>query len=338
MNISDFDYSLPDEQIARYPTDVRSQSRLLALGRTSGCIGHHVFHELPSLLQPGDLLVCNDTRVIPARLFGHKATGGRIEIFVERVLDNHRVVAHVKGGRSLKPQSTVRVGDVDFEMMGRVDDLFELRCISDVPVSEVIDRLGDIPLPHYMSRAVEQSDHERYQTVFASAKGSVAAPTAGLHFDELILQKLRDKNIRIETVTLHIGAGTFAPVRTEDIRQHTMHSEYVHVPESVCQAVYEAKASGGRVIAVGTTAARSLETAAASGQLTPFSGDTTLFMYPGKQFHCIDALITNFHLPRSTLLMLVSAFAGRENVLRAYQTAIEQKYRFFSYGDAMFIA
>lgn len=338
MQLSDFDYDLPPELIARYPLDKRSASRLLCLDKQSGVITHRQFIDLPELISPNDLFVCNNTEVIPARLFGTKETGGRIEMLVERILDQHRVLAHIRASKSPKPQTVLSFADnIRFEVLGRVDDLFELRCLDERPVLHVLEAIGEIPLPHYFRRAPEESDKTRYQTIYAEHKGSVAAPTAGLHFDHELFQVLKKKGIGIAYVTLHIGAGTFAPVRVDDITQHKMHSEHVEVSASVCEQIKATRARGGRVIAVGTTAARSLETASLSGDLKPFSGDTDIFIYPGFTFKCVDALVTNLHLPGSTLLMLVSALGGYENIMHAYHEAISERYRFFSYGDAMLI-
>jgi len=338
MKLSDFDYHLPPELIARFPLAARSASRLLCLNRQTGEIIHRQFTDLPDLLIPQDLLITNNTRVIPARLRGRKKTGGKVEVLVERILDHDRVLAHVRGGGSIKMGSEIFFeNNIQFEMSGRRDELFELRCLDPRPVSQVIDEMGELPLPPYFERNPEASDFDRYQTIFSTEKGSVAAPTAGLHFDEALLNKIRDKNIQIETITLHVGSGTFAPVRTNDITQHKMHAEFLEVSDTICESIKKTKASHHRVIAVGTTVCRSLETASRAGEIKPYSGETDIFIYPGFHFNCVDALITNFHLPRSTLLMLVSAFAGYENIMRAYQEAIEKKYRFFSYGDAMLI-
>jgi len=338
MKLSDFDYQLPNELIARYPLPERSSSRLLCLNRKTGEISHQKFIELPELLSANDLLVANNTQVIPARLFGRKKTGGKVEILIERILDRSRILAHVRGGGSIKIGSEILfINDIKFEMLARHDELFELRCLQQKSVIEIIDEIGELPLPPYFERAPEQSDLTRYQTIFSEKKGSVAAPTASLHFDENIIKKLAEKNIGLEKITLHVGSGTFLPVRTEDIKQHKMHSEYLDVSAENCLAIQKTKQKQGKIIAVGTTVCRSLETAARSGILQPFSGDTDIFIYPGFKFNCIDALITNFHLPGSTLLMLVSAFAGYEQAMRAYHLAIENKYRFFSYGDAMLI-
>jgi S-adenosylmethionine:tRNA ribosyltransferase-isomerase len=338
MKLQDFEYELPSELIARYPLEKRSASRLLCLNSETGAIVHRQFADLIELISPNDLLVCNNTQVIAARLMGHKQSGGKIEMLVERVLDEHRVLAHIRASKSPKPQSLlIFQNKITFEVIQRHDDLFELRCHDPRPVLDVIEDIGQIPLPPYFHRQPEESDKERYQTIYAAHKGSVAAPTAGLHFDHDLFKQLKAKNVAIAYVTLHIGAGTFAPVRVENITEHRMHAEYIVVSPEVCEQVKKTKACGGRIIAVGTTAARSLETASRSGQIQPFTGDTDIFIYPGFQFNCVDALITNLHLPGSTLLMLVSALGGYENIKYAYQAAVEERYRFFSYGDAMFV-
>jgi S-adenosylmethionine:tRNA ribosyltransferase-isomerase len=338
MLLSDFEYELPPNLIARYPLEERSASRLLCLDSQTNQLTHRHFIDLISLLNPNDLLVLNDSRVIPARLWGTKETGGQVEILVERVLDRHRVLAHVRASKSPRPQTyLILTPDVRFEVLGRQNDLFELRCDHEKSVLDVIESIGEIPLPPYFQRDPEESDKERYQTIYAKHKGSVAAPTAGLHFDANLFAQLREKGIETASLTLHVGAGTFAPVRVDNIEQHRMHAEYIEVPHSLCDKIKNTKAKGGRVIAVGTTTARSLETASRDGEIKPFAGDTNIFIYPGFQFHCVDALITNFHLPGSTLLMLVSAFAGHELIMTAYREAVEQAYRFFSYGDAMFL-
>lgn len=338
MKKHEFYFELPDELIAQSPPQQRGASRLLVLDGGSGGIQDQQFADLPTLLRPGDLLVFNDTRVIPARLFGHKESGGRVELLVERVLDQHRVLAHVRASKSPKPGTRlVLEGGVQAQMVARHDDLFELRFDDERSVMEVLEAHGHLPLPPYIERAADEHDDERYQTVYAKHKGSVAAPTAGLHFDDALLAQLADHGVEFAYVTLHVGAGTFRPVRTDDIREHQMHSEYLEVSQRTCDAIAATHARGGRVIAVGTTSVRSLETAARTGQLQPYAGDTDIFIYPGYQFKVIDALITNFHLPESTLLMLVSALAGREHIMTAYQHAVSQRYRFFSYGDAMLI-
>ncbi|MCY1429110.1 S-adenosylmethionine:tRNA ribosyltransferase-isomerase [compost metagenome] len=302
----------------------------------SGALAHRHFADILDLLHPGDLMVFNNTRVIPARLFGQKASGGRLEILVERVLDNRRVLAHVRASKSPKPGTLIQIdGGGEAEMLQRHDSLFELGFAEDV--LPLLDRVGHMPLPPYIDRPDEDADRERYQTVYAERAGAVAAPTAGLHFDQALLETIRAKGVETAFVTLHVGAGTFQPVRVERIEEHKMHHEWLEVGQDVVAAVAACRARGGRVVAVGTTSVRSLESAARDGELKPFSGDTDIFIYPGRPFHVVDALVTNFHLPESTLLMLVSAFAGYPETMAAYAEAVEQGYRFFSYGDAMFI-
>ncbi len=336
MRVSDFRFDLPDRLIARHPLAERCASRLLCLDGPSGELTHRHFTDLLELLRPGDLMVFNNTRVIPARLFGRKETGGQLEILVERVLDERRVLAHVRSSKSPKPGSRILLGeDATATMLARHDALFELEF--DQPVLALLDRIGHMPLPPYIDRPDDSADRERYQTVYAARSGAVAAPTAGLHFDQAMLQALDELGVVTTEVTLHVGAGTFQPVRVERIEDHHMHSEWLEVSQEVVDAVNACKARGGRVIAVGTTSVRSLESAARDGALKPFSGDTDIFIYPGRPFHVVDALVTNFHLPESTLLMLVSAFAGYPETMAAYQAAVDNDYRFFSYGDAMFI-
>lgn len=337
FKLTDFDYCLPHGLVAKYPLPQRSASRMLRLCRTHGAVSHLQIIDLPDLLSPNDLLVFNDTRVIPARLFGVKPTGGKVEILVERVLPEGKALAHIKG-KSLKTGTKIIVENaITIEITGRQDNLFEVQFPCQDSIFCLLQQYGHIPLPHYMERDDEALDVERYQTVFARHQGAVAAPTAGLHFDAPLLQRLKHKGIEFAYVTLHVGAGTFQPVRTENITAHNMHAEYAEVSEQVCQQIDACKKRGGRVVAVGTTSVRSLETAAGQTRPGPFSGETNIFIYPGYQFRCVDALLTNFHLPKSTLLMLVSAFAGHENVMNAYQDAVRQQYRFFSYGDAMLI-
>ena len=338
MRVADFHFELPEQLIARHPLAERRASRLLVLEGESGLLNHRQFSDLLDYLRPGDLMVFNNTRVIPARLFGQKASGGKLEILIERVLDTHRVLAHVRSSKSPKPGSQILIeGGGSAEMLARHDALFELRFAE--PVLPLLDRVGHMPLPPYIDRPDEASDRERYQTVYSDKDkaGAVAAPTAGLHFDEALLAAIRDKGVDTAFVTLHVGAGTFQPVRVERIEDHHMHSEWLEVTQGVVDAVAACRARGGRVIAVGTTSVRSLETAAQGGELKAFSGDTSIFIYPGRPFHVVDALVTNFHLPESTLLMLVSAFAGYRATMAAYAAAVEHGYRFFSYGDAMFI-
>ena len=338
MRVSDFDYELPRDLIADHPARPRSSSRLLELD-AAGVLRDRRMGDFPDLLEAEDLLVFNNTRVIPARLFGHKASGGRVEVLVERLLDEQRVVAHVRASKAPRAGSVLRLGEpgLQVEVLGRDGDLFELRFAGEVPVLDLLDRYGHVPLPPYIERPDQHADRDDYQTLYAQHPGAVAAPTAGLHFDAALLEQLSSRGIEMAFVTLHVGAGTFQPVRVERLADHVMHAEYVRVDETVCAAVAAARARGGRVVAVGTTVVRSLESAAAGGGLRPFSGDTRLFITPGYRFQVVDALLTNFHLPQSTLLMLVCAFAGFEPVMAAYRHAIRERYRFFSYGDAMFV-
>jgi len=338
MKLQDFDYDLPKELIAAKPLAERSASRLLVLNKRSGDIRHKHFVEILDSLEAGDLLVFNNSRVIPARLFGKKITGGQVEMLIERVLDNHKVLAHVKASKAPKPGTQIQLQEgSQFICEGREGDLFILTLTATKTVWDLMMEVGHIPLPHYMEREDEQFDRERYQTVYAKPEGSVAAPTAGLHFDMALLEALKQKGVHFAYVTLHVGAGTFQPVRVDNITEHKMHSERIEVSPEVVEAVNQSKANGKRVIAVGTTSVRCLETAAQSGVLKAYKGETTIFIYPGYKFKVIDAMITNFHLPQSTLLMLISAFAGTDNVRHAYQAAINERYRFFSYGDAMLI-
>lgn len=336
-----FHYDLPEHLIAAAPTAERTGSRLLCLDGPTGALAHRQFPDLLGLVQPGDLMVFNNTRVLPARLLGRKPSGGKVEVLVERVLGEHEAIAHVRASKAPKPGDALLFGEgadqLVVTMQGREGDLFRLAFDPARPLRDWLECLGHMPLPPYIQRADEASDRERYQTVYAQAPGAVAAPTAGLHFDDALLAALREKGVAMAFVTLHVGAGTFQPVRADDIREHRMHSEWLEVTPAVVEAVAAAKARGGRVIAVGTTSVRCLETAARSGELQPFRGDTDIFLYPGYRFRVVDALVTNFHLPESTLLMLVSAFAGYRNTLRAYGEAVAQQYRFFSYGDAMWI-
>ncbi len=336
---TDFHFDLPPELVAQHPPATRGASRLLALDGASGALVDLAFADLATLLHPNDLLVFNDTRVIPARLHGHKAgSGGRIEVLVERILDDGRVLAHVRASKSPKPGTELVLEDaVRAETLGREGELFVLRLLDPRPPLEVLEAHGHLPLPPYIARADEAEDRERYQTVYARTPGAIAAPTAGLHFDQAMLARLEALGVTRAFVTLHVGAGTFQPVRAERIEDHAMHAERVHVSAAVCEAVAATRARGGRVVAVGTTAVRSLEAASAAGRLQPFEGDTRIFITPGYRFRVVDALLTNFHLPESTLLMLVAAFAGFEPVMRAYRHAVAERYRFFSYGDAMFL-
>ena len=341
---SDYHFELPDELIAQYPLADRSASRLLCLDRVSGQVIHKQFSDIVDYLKPGDLLVFNNTRVIPARLFGQKSSGGRIEMLVERVTGDFEALVMMRSSRSPKPGASVQVfnhsatevaGEV--EVLGRDGALFIVRSARE-PIADLIRRCGHMPLPPYIERADESSDQDRYQTVYAKRDGAVAAPTAGLHFTDSLLASLSAKGVHMAEVTLHVGAGTFKPVKDDDIRDHTMHSEWFEISEDVVEKIRQTKAKGGRVVAVGTTSVRTLESAALDGELKACSGDTDIFIYPGFTFKVVDALITNFHLPESTLIMLVSALASRESVLNAYAEAVQERYRFFSYGDAMFIS
>ncbi|WP_462169300.1 tRNA preQ1(34) S-adenosylmethionine ribosyltransferase-isomerase QueA [Pseudoalteromonas lipolytica] len=340
MRVADFSFDLPDELIARFPKADRTSSRLLTLDGPTGQVEHKVFSDILSLVNENDLLVFNNTKVIPARMFGQKESGGKLEVLVERVLDEHRVLAHVRASKSPKPGSKIILeGKAEATMVARHGELFELEFAKDENVLDILNDIGHMPLPPYIDRPDNEADRERYQTVYGEKPGAVAAPTAGLHFDDKLMAALKDKGINMAFVTLHVGAGTFQPVRVDSVDEHVMHSEYIEVPNEVVKAVAETKAKGGRVVAVGTTSVRSLESAAKvhGGKLDTYFGDTDIFIYPGYQFNVVDAMVTNFHLPESTLIMLVSAFAGQENIMGAYHTAIEQQYRFFSYGDAMFL-
>ncbi len=338
MQLSDFDYHLPEHLIAKTPAATRTGSRLLSHdGPTGELIDQH-FTDLLAALNSGDLMVFNNTRVIPARVFGAKLSGGKIEMLVERVISPTRVNAHVRSSKSPKPGSQLLLGDeVLVTVLGRDGDLFVIDFPEDQPVIEVLERIGHMPLPPYIDRADDANDQERYQTVYNQHKGAVAAPTAGLHFDDAMLAAIQAKGVQLAFVTLHVGAGTFQPVRVENVKEHVMHAEYMIVDEATCEAVRQTKAAGKRVIAVGTTSVRSLETAAQTGEIAPYAGDTRIFIYPGFDFRVVDALVTNFHLPQSTLLMLISALAGYKHVKAAYAHAVAEHYRFFSYGDAMFI-
>jgi S-adenosylmethionine:tRNA ribosyltransferase-isomerase len=340
MQIADFDFDLPDELIAQFPPAVRGGSRLLHV-EASGTLHDRWFSELPTLLRPDDLLVMNDTRVIKARLFGTKDSGGKVELLVERVLGEHDALAFIRASHAPKPGSRIRLADdVAVEVVARQDDLTQLRFPR--PVLEVLDQLGQLPLPPYIAHTPTADDEARYQTVYANEPGAVAAPTAGLHFDAAMLKALREKGVRTAQVTLHVGAGTFQPVRVDNIAEHKMHRERYTIPQATVDAIGETRARGGRVVAVGTTSLRALEAAALAssdrtGKLHAGSNETDIFITPGYRFKVVDALITNFHLPKSTLLMLVSAFSGVDTIRAAYAHAIQARYRFFSYGDAMFL-
>jgi S-adenosylmethionine:tRNA ribosyltransferase-isomerase len=335
---SDFHFDLPPGLIAQSPLERRTDSRLLQLSLGGGAVQDRGFQDLPSLLQPGDLLVFNNTRVIPARLFARKETGGRVEIMLERLLSDSECLAQLKASKPARSGSCLILEDgTRLEVLGRKDSFFTL-ALQGGGLSERIGKLGHMPLPPYITRPDTQTDRERYQTVYARKPGAVAAPTAGLHFDEELLTAIERRGVRRTEVTLHVGAGTFQPLRCDMVEDHRMHAEYLEVGEDVCEAVHQTRQQGGRVIAVGTTAVRSLETAATnSGVVEPFAGDSRIFIYPGYEFRVIDGLITNFHLPESTLLMLVSALAGLAETRAAYRHAVDQRYRFFSYGDAMLV-
>jgi S-adenosylmethionine:tRNA ribosyltransferase-isomerase len=338
MQVKDFYFDLPEELIASFPLEERSASRLLSVDGNSGELTHGSFRDVLDFIQPGDLMVFNDTRVIPARLFGQKESGGKVEVLVERVLDDKRALTHIRSSRSPKPGSRLLLdGGIEAEMIARHENLFELRFLIDGNLVEVLEQFGHMPLPPYMKREDQLSDRERYQTVYNKKPGAVAAPTAGLHFDDALLAELEARGVNKAFVTLHVGAGTFQPVKVDNIDEHVMHSEYIEVSAEVCEQVKNTRANGGRVIAVGTTSVRSLESASQQGEIAPFFGDSDIFIFPGYTFKSVDAMITNFHLSESTLLMLVSAFSGYEHMKHAYQQAIEQRYRFFSYGDAMFL-
>ncbi len=338
MKKSDFHYDLPAELIAQAPLAQRSSSRLLVVDAARKTFADRHFTDLIDYLRAGDLLVFNDTRVIPARLFGRKATGGAVEIMIERITGEFEVLAQLGVSKKPKTGSAIVLDDGSkIDVLGREGEFYSLRFSSDETLRSRLAKLGRMPLPPYIHRDAESDDETRYQTVYARVPGAVAAPTAGLHFDADILQRLRDSGVDFGYVTLHVGAGTFQPVRTDDIEQHIMHREWLDVGAELVERIRQTRANGGRVVAVGTTVVRALESALRDGDLRPFCGETQIFIYPGYRISTIDALVTNFHLPESTLLMLVSALAGREFMLEAYRHAVEKRYRFFSYGDAMLI-
>jgi S-adenosylmethionine:tRNA ribosyltransferase-isomerase len=335
MRVADFDFDLPPELIAQFPPAERGGSRLLHV-EASGALHDRWFRDLPALLRPDDLLVMNDTRVIKARLFGQKESGGKVELLVERVLDEHDALAFIRASHAPRPGTHIYLADGEkVEVLARQDDLTQLRFAR--PVLDVLDQLGQLPLPPYIAHTPTEDDEARYQTVYANEPGAVAAPTAGLHFDAAMLAALHDKGVRTAQVTLHVGAGTFQPVRVDHIAEHRMHSERYTIPQATVDAIRATWARDGRVVAVGTTSLRALEAAAQAGELAAGSSETDIFITPGYRFRVVDALITNFHLPRSTLLMLVSAFAGLATIRAAYAHAIQEHYRFFSYGDAMLL-
>lgn len=343
MKTSDFHYDLPEHLIAQQPGEQRTDSRLLHYSRSTRSIEHTRFNQFLDLLNPGDCLVFNDTRVVPARLYGYKETGGKVEILIERLVDEYHALAHVRASKTPKPGTRIELStkdeavNYDLYVDGRQGELFALSS-KHHSFPEMMQQVGHMPLPPYISRTDTDLDAERYQTVYADNPGAVAAPTAGLHFDKKLLEDIEKKGVSKACVTLHVGAGTFQPVRTERIEQHVMHTESLSVPLQTVEACKAARETGNRVIAVGTTAVRSLETASQNGSLAPYEGETGIFIYPGYRFRSVDAMLTNFHLPESTLLMLISAFAGMDEIRLCYQQAIEHEYRFFSYGDAMFIS
>ncbi len=338
LTLADFDFALPGELIAQHPAEQRRHSRLLCLDAPAGVLRDDLFRHLPSCLKAGDLLVFNNTRVIKARLHGTKESGGRIEVLVERVLDEHHALAHIRASHSPQPGAALRLENcLAVRVIEKEGTLYRLRFDSEESVLTLLERHGSLPLPPYITHAPGTLDEARYQTVYAHEPGAVAAPTAGLHFDAEMLAELKAMGVHKAFVTLHVGAGTFQPVRVDNIAEHRMHSERYLVPQETVDAIARARSEGGRVMAVGTTSLRALESAAADGQLRAGYGETSIFITPGYRFRVAERLLTNFHLPRSTLMMLVSAFAGMDNIRRAYQHAVEQRYRFFSYGDAMLI-
>lgn len=335
---SDFRYDLPAALIAQYPAPVRSGARLLCVGSEDGAVRDMHFSGLPLLMRRGDVLVLNDTRVVSARLSGRKETGGRVEVLIERIREGNRALVQLRASKPPPPgQNLFLEGGVSARVEGRVGEFFELSFHGDLPLAQLLERFGHVPLPPYITRTDEPGDRERYQTVYAREPGAVAAPTAGLHFDEAMLAQLAAMGVECTYVTLHVGAGTFQPLRGEDVVQQRLHSERVNVAAAACDSINRARAEGRRIVAVGTTVVRALETAARNGVLTQFDGETDIFIYPGYRFQMVDALITNFHLPESSLLMLVCAFGGTAAVLAAYRHAVQQGYRFYSYGDSMFV-
>jgi S-adenosylmethionine:tRNA ribosyltransferase-isomerase len=337
LTVDDFDYALPPELVAQHPAESRAASRLLHLAR-DGRISDHGFRELPQFLAAGDVLVFNDTRVIKARLSGTKDTGGRVEVLIERALGPHEALAQISASHAPRPGARLRLANtIEVTVLGREDDLFRLRFAGERSVLELLERHGTVPLPPYIAHPAQADDELRYQTIYARAPGAVAAPTAGLHFDEPLLHALRARGVELAFLTLHVGAGTFQPVRARNVAEHRMHQEWYDIPAATVDAVRRARARSRSVVAVGSTSLRALEASAREGELAPGRGETDLFITPGFGFRVVDRLVTNFHLPKSTLLMLVSAFGGIEPVRAAYRHAIAQRYRFFSYGDAMLI-
>lgn len=338
MKTDDFDYILPEELIASYPLDSRDESRLLKLDKETGDIKDYIFRDFIDFITPNDLLIFNDSKVMLARLYGKKITGAKLEFLIEKIKTPKVFVAHIKSNRSPALGSQIYIEDTLAKVLNKNDGMYLLEIIDDKDIYTLMLEFGHIPLPPYMKRDDEEFDNERYQTIYAKDLGSVAAPTAGLHFSTKLMQKIKNKGIDTAYITLHVGSGTFKPVQVDDVNSHKMHAEVISISKQVCDKIYQTKKRGGRVIAIGTTSVRSLETAAIDGEIKPYQGETDIFLYPGKKFNVVDAMITNFHLPKSTLIMLVSAFTNKENIMKAYNHAIKNNYRFFSYGDAMFIS
>ena len=336
MKTSEFDFFLPDHLIARYPNKVRDQSRLLVLDRSNGNITDKVFYNIIDECNEGYLIVFNNSKVIPAKLSGRKKTGGKLDFLIERILDNYNVICHIRSNRALNMNDDILIENSSTKIIKRLNNMYQLK-LSECSIWDLIDNYGKIPLPPYLKRSNELSDIKNYQTVYGKVPGSVAAPTAGLHFTEELISKIKHKGVKIAFITLHIGSGTFQPVKTNNIMDHTMHSEIVNVSKEVCDLIIKTKKLGNKIIAVGTTTVRSLESAAISGKIKPFFGESNIFLYPGIKFNIVDNMITNFHLPKSTLIMLVSAFASKKIIKKAYEHAIKRNYAFYSYGDAMFI-
>ena len=338
MRTDEFTFELPQHLIAQHPPKQRGASRLLQVRTDNDNCEHRLFADLPGLLKQGDLLILNDTRVIKARLFGKKESGGVIEVLVERMLDEHEVLAQVRASKAPQAGGRMILADcIDVTVLGRVGEFYHLRFEGEESVSDLLEQYGQLPLPPYITHTADAQDDERYQTVFAKEYGAVAAPTAGLHFDEGMLERLKQQGVPAAYVTLHVGAGTFQPVRVDQVADHVMHSERYTIPQATADAIAQTKALGGRIIAVGTTSLRALESAAQSGTLKTGESETSIFITPGYRFKVVDVLLTNFHLPKSTLLMLVCAFGGMDKMLAAYRIAVDNEYRFFSYGDAMLI-
>lgn len=337
MDISQFDFEIPEQKIAQFPLENRSESRMMVIEEEQANFRHLKFKNLIDLLSAEDLLVVNDTRVLPARLFGKKSSGGKVEVFLERILGETDALVQCKSSKPIRVDQEIEVQDAIIQVVGKEGAFHQIRVAGVQSITEIFENYGVTPLPPYIRRSAETEDFERYQTVYSASPGAVAAPTAGLHIDNELIEKLKVKNIAMERITLHVGAGTFQPVRAKNVCDHKIHGEIMIIDENVCKCVNETRNRGGRVVAVGTTVVRALESAVVNGQLQPCERETSLFILPGYRFQVVDALITNFHLPRSTLLMMVCAFAGYERVMAAYQEAVDKGYRFYSYGDAMFI-